>query len=114
VRRENLRGRKPAAFGITQEELLEFRAVQAEAKELASDLAIRKRSLVQRVEAKAKVEPGPLLPQLTIEEGPGDFTADIVEPLMGRDVVAEIKSKIPPRFEKHFSVVDTLAAAEAG
>jgi hypothetical protein len=98
--------RKPAApvFQITQAELHDYRTLQEQSKVLADQLAQRRKSLLERMEARESEEPGSLRAQLTLREV-RRFSADEVARIKGQAMADEIRAQLRPTTEKHFSVI---------
>jgi hypothetical protein len=102
---------KPAVikWGISQLELLQYREIDKVAKDSEKDRELRRKSLMTRMAEGATVEPGALVPQITVQEA-RRFTADEVTRILGADVVAEIRTQLAVSVSKSFSVVSAAVA----
>ncbi len=97
--------KKAVEYGITQLELEAYREANEAEKRAAAEVKLRRSTLMARVDAGAVIEPGSLTAQITTREV-HRFTADAVAAILGVDVVAEVRSQIPPSVDRIFAVVE--------
>ena len=91
-------------WGITQEELVDYRAYHEEQKRIAAELEVRKKSLMERVAEGIAIEPGTLTASINCREV-RLFTAEQVGRILGPDVVAEIRTQLTSTVQRSLTVV---------